>query len=65
MVWNYSKLDASTLSRVQAAEAELGVTLLAVRSEDIPAVDLNDAQVKRLKEYEDELGLVLVGVNTK
>ena len=65
MVWNYSKLDASTLSRVQAAEAELGITLLAVRPEDIPAVDLNDAQVKRLKEYENELGLVLVGVTPK
>ena len=61
-MWNYSELDASTLSRLKSAETELGITLLAVQSADVAAAEMTDAQVKRLKEFEQELGLVLVAV---
>ena len=62
MLWNYSELDATKLSRLQAAEAELGITLLALNPDNQTAAEMNDAQVKRLKEYEQELGLVLLAV---
>ena len=61
-MWNYSELDASTLSRLKSAEAELGMTLLAVRSDQVATADMTEAQVKRLKEFEEELGLVILAV---
>ena len=61
MVWLYSHLDSKALARLQLAEKELGITLLAFEDQALPMAQLDDAQLNRVQELEKDLGVVLLG----
>jgi hypothetical protein len=62
MLYHYAMLTADQLRRVTALERELGTTLVAFQSQDVPFAKLSPDQMKRIQELEAETGLSLLAV---
>ncbi|HSH41153.1 MAG TPA: hypothetical protein VK973_03405 [Arenicellales bacterium] len=59
MQYRPAELNENKLKEIQALEAELGKTVVAVESQPEPA-SMTPAQLDRLKKAETDLGVVLV-----
>lgn len=59
-----AQLDQRTLDNLQSLENELGLTLIAVEANEAPApARLDDVQVKRIQDFEQISGKVLLAYN--
>jgi hypothetical protein len=57
-----TKLDQGQLQEIESLEKDLGTPILAFACHQMDAAPIDAAQVDRLKELEDRLGVALVAV---
>jgi hypothetical protein len=57
-----TKLDQSQISEIESLAQDLGTPILAYSCHEADAAPIDDAQVGRIKELEDKLGVALVAV---
>jgi hypothetical protein len=57
-----TKLDQGQLAEISSLENEIGVPILAFACHPMDPASIDTAQVDRLKELEDKLGVALVAV---
>jgi hypothetical protein len=62
MFYCYARLTEEQLGRIQAFERETGKKVLAVREVDLEPALLWKPQVDKLREMEQDLGVVLIAV---
>jgi hypothetical protein len=57
-----TKLDQGQIQEIESLEKDLGTPVLAFACHQMDAAPIDAAQVDRLKELEDRLGVALVAV---
>ncbi len=57
-----TKLDQGQIEEIESLAQDLGTPILAFACHQAEAAPIDDAQVGRLKELEDKLGVALVAV---
>ena len=57
-----TKLDQGQIQEIESLEKDLGTPILAFACHQMDAAPIDTAQVDRLKELEDRLGVALVAV---
>ncbi|MBB6469404.1 hypothetical protein HNQ96_005294 [Aminobacter lissarensis] len=62
MLYTMSRLDADTLKAVQTLEKEIGSPLIAISGIDVANASLSDDKVRKVRDLEHDLGVVLVAV---
>lgn len=63
MLYSYAQLDAEQLRQIQSLEQEIGKTIVAFKGIDVDITELNTAELERVKQTEDRLGVSLVAVD--
>lgn len=61
-MYTFARLSREDLDRVQAAEQELGVRLLALTDVTLEPAPVDAAQVTAIQDIEEELGICLLAV---
>ncbi len=62
MICGYAKLDQDKINALQGMEKDMGTILLAFSCQAIKPAELTSEQLERIKEVEEELGVVIVAV---
>jgi hypothetical protein len=57
-----TKLEQEQIQEITSLEGELGVPILAFACHQMDAAPIDAAQIDRLKQLEDKLGVALVAV---
>lgn len=62
MLYPLASLDSGKLDAIRDLETEIGAPLVALAEVDAQTAALPEDQLKKLKELEDALGVVLIAV---
>ncbi len=63
MLWSTANLDEYKLKAIKSLEERLRKPVLAFSSLDVDPDNLNEDELIRIKELEDELGVALVAIH--
>lgn len=64
MLYSLAPLDVNPLKAIQSLEKEIGAPLVAMSAIKAEPIDMDAAKLEKIKKLEDELGIVLLAVNT-
>jgi hypothetical protein len=63
MLCGYSNLENAKIEKIKALEKEIGKTMLAVSCQAVQASELTEEQLKKIRDLEQSMGMVLVAIN--